>query len=53
MLVSFDVRLKQSPLAYIQLWMQNNVLCGLPDSMQQQMAMDVFSRHSLVWIRWF
>jgi len=41
-------RLKQSPLAYIQLWMQNNVLCGLPDSMQQQAAMDVFSRHTLV-----
>mmetsp|Transcript_27670 Transcript_27670/g.41880 ORF Transcript_27670/g.41880 Transcript_27670/m.41880 type:complete len:495 (-) Transcript_27670:12-1496(-) len=40
--------LKKSPRAFIQLWMQNNVVSKLPNSFGQQTAHDIFHRHSLV-----
>jgi len=41
-------RLKSSPAALIQLWIQNNVLPLAPDFLRQQLALDLFSRHSMV-----
>jgi diacylglycerol O-acyltransferase len=41
-------KLKCSPMAYIQLWLQNNIVSRMPQFMQRQVAYDVFSRHSLV-----
>jgi len=41
-------RLKSSPAALIQLWMQNNVLPLAPDFLRQQLALDLFSRHTMV-----
>jgi hypothetical protein len=40
--------LKSSPLALVQLLIQNNVVCLLPEFMQRQIAHDVFSRHTMV-----
>lgn len=41
-------RLKTSPNAYIQLWIQNNIVSRLPQFMQRQIAIDVFRRHTIV-----
>lgn len=40
--------LKKSPVAFVQLWMQNNVVSKLPQSLGRQTAHDIFSRHTLV-----
>jgi diacylglycerol O-acyltransferase len=40
--------LKRSPRAFIQLWLQNNVLPWLPTPFARQTAFDIFSKHSLV-----
>ena len=42
------VALKASPMAAIQLWLQNNIVCHMPQFMQRQLAYDVFTRHSMV-----
>jgi hypothetical protein len=41
-------RLKKSPSALIQLFVQNNILPLLPFFLTQKIAFDVFSRHSIV-----
>jgi diacylglycerol O-acyltransferase len=40
--------LKTSPIALVQLWVQDNLLCLLPLALQRQIGFDIFSRHSLV-----
>ena len=40
--------LKTSPRAFVQLWLQNNVVSKLPIFVGQTTALDIFSRHSLV-----
>ena len=40
--------LKTSPRAFIQLWIQNNIVNRLPALVGQQIAHDIFVRHSLV-----
>jgi diacylglycerol O-acyltransferase len=40
--------LKTSPIALVQLWVQDNLLNWLPLSMQRQIGHDIFSRHSIV-----
>lgn len=40
--------LKTSPVAFVQLWVQSNLLSLLPVSMQRQIAHDIFSRHTIV-----
>lgn len=40
--------LKQSPLAFVTLWIQNNLLPLMPKSMAQKTAMDLFIRHTMV-----
>lgn len=41
-------KIKQSPLAYVQLWVQNNLVSLLPEATQRQLALDIFSRHTMV-----
>lgn len=41
-------RLKKSPAAVIQLWLQDKILSLLPTFFTRQTAFDVFSRHSIV-----
>ena len=41
-------RLKKSPAAVIQLWLQDKILSLLPAFFTRQTAFDVFSRHSIV-----
>ena len=40
--------LKNSPMAYVQHWVQNNIAANLPLFLRRQTLQDVFSRHSLV-----
>lgn len=40
--------MKNSPRAFIQLWIQNNIAPLLPITLARQTTLDVFSRHSLV-----
>lgn len=40
--------LKSSPRAFVQLWMQNNIVSKLPVFLAQKTADDIFDRHSLV-----
>jgi hypothetical protein len=40
--------LKKSPTAFIQLFLQNNVVSRLPQFLQRQIPFDIFSRHSIV-----
>jgi len=40
--------LKQSPLAYCTLWIQNNLLPLMPKVLAQKTAMDLFTRHTIV-----
>jgi hypothetical protein len=41
-------QMKSSPMAFVQLWVQNNILPLMPRSMRQKTALDLFSRHSMV-----
>jgi diacylglycerol O-acyltransferase / wax synthase len=40
--------LKNSPMAYVQFWIQTNLLPLLPKSQGQQTAYDMFARHSMI-----
>jgi diacylglycerol O-acyltransferase / wax synthase len=40
--------LKKSPMAYVQLWVQTNLLPLLPRFLSQNTALDLFKRHSMV-----
>lgn len=46
--VKITTEMKRSPAAILQLWIQTNIVALLPRFMQQQIAFDAFSRHSLV-----
>eukprot|EP01038_Epipyxis_sp_PR26KG_P016363 gene16363-22302_t len=41
-------KMKTSPAAYLQLWIQDNIISILPKFIGQQIAYDVFTRHSMV-----
>ena len=40
--------IKKSPIAFVQLWIQSNLLPLLPKFLQQNTALDLFKRHSMV-----
>ena len=44
----FTSALKKSPIALMQMWVQNNIASRLPKFLQKQTVQDVFSRHSMV-----
>jgi NRPS condensation-like uncharacterized protein len=46
--VKITTEMKKSPAAILQLWIQTNLVAMFPRFMQQQIAFDAFSRHSLV-----
>ena len=41
-------QLKSSPLAYVALWIQNNLLPLVPSFLAQKTALDLFQRHTIV-----
>ena len=41
-------KIKSSPWAGVQLWIQNNILPLVPDFFRHQITQDLFSRHSIV-----
>jgi diacylglycerol O-acyltransferase / wax synthase len=40
--------LKTSPIAFVTLWIQSNLLSYLPVALQRQIGFDLFSRHTMV-----